>query len=683
MRPRASVLRAAAVAVGLVLLVWVQREASQVAITTAETALVVVLPISAAVGVFLAAAGRSRWVLAAGVLVAISPTVLTQFGAGQRHGAVAIVALMAGLAVGPTARRSTSLAVAGVLVLSGGAMVSWWRVTPAREGTAPSWSANAQSIGTYVERAVGGLGADAFPAPTTAALAWWLAAGIVIGAATATARRAALAVPAAALGVFVVACMAIERWRGPVNPIAGAWLLSGTVGYVASRAQLPRLASGRTAVAVGVLVAWSWSWSVAALIRLVATDETQPAAWSRWLDWGSAAGGRTASLLLPVAAVGGVAVAAATWWPNGRSGDPRGVNVVGYHSITGGLGERTRELTSCLEAAGVDVAAYDLPVDSERDHALVATPDRRFATTVVVTPAFEVEDAAAAHPDLFRRRRLVAGYWFWELDGVPPSHRSALELVDEVWAPTRFVRDAYRRATLLPVRHVPIPIPEPSVAPLGRADLGLPEDACVFLVSFSHLSVMERKNPLDAIAAFREAFPPADRDAGRHRLVVKTLNADRKPDDADVLRAAALGDERIEIRDARMGHPELMALVAASDVFVSLHRSEGLGLQIADAMWLGTPVIATDYSGSRDLAEIGFAELVPWHPTPVRKGDGAYPESFTWAQPDLHAAAISMRRLARDPVRRRHLAEAARRRMAAQPDRVAAGRALAKLARCR
>ena len=204
----------------------------------------------------------------------------------------------------------------------------------------------------------------------------------------------------------------------------------------------------------------------------------------------------------------------------------------------------------------------------------------------------------------------------------------------------------------------------------------------MFLVSFSHLSVMERKNPLGAIEAFGRAFALGEPDAHRYRLVVKTLNGELRPDDASRLRAAAGADPRIEIRPERVDHAELMALVRACDVFVSLHRSEGLGLQIAEAMWLGTAVIATDYSGSRDLIDLGLAELVPWRPVGVTRGDGAYPESFTWADPDLDAAAAAMWRLATDDVRRGRLAGAARRRMQAQPDRAEAGRVLAKLARC-
>ncbi len=682
-RPWWSLARLAALAVALYALVWVQGHAQPETPSFAAKLVVAWLPLLVVVSIVSIAVARRRWVLASGVLVAIAPAVLAQFGAAQRHGGVAVGAIVVGVLVGPIARRSAATAsyAAGVAML-GGLMV-WWSSTAERAGEPdPTLGDAVGQIGTFTQRAIGGLGAFGSPAPQSASLAWWLAVGAVAGVVVAARVGRALLAPIAGFAVLLAACVLLERFRGPVDPAAGVWLLSGTIAFASARVEVPPQTGRRLLAIVLGLLAWAWAGSVAAQVRFVAVDVTQPAGWSRWLDWASVTSTTTASTLLPVTAIAGAVVAMTGWRLAPRANGPRGVNIVGYHSITAGLGERTRLITDALRAVGVRVAAYDLPVDSERETARLDPPAERFDTTVVVTPAFEVGKAAAAFPELFSGRRLVAGYWFWELDSVPASHAAGIDLVDEIWAPTRFVRDAYRTATLRPVRHVPLPIPEPTVAPLGRSELGIPADACVFLVSFSHLSVMERKNPIEAIAAFTTAFPRHEPGAERYRLIVKTLNGDRKPSDAHRLWQAAAVDDRIEIRDGRVEHAELMALVAASDVFVSLHRSEGLGLQIADAMWLGTPVIATDYSGSRDLLEHGLAELIPWHPTPVTNGDGAYPDSAFWAQPDLRAAAMSMRRLASDPERRERLATAARRRMLAQPDAAKAGRSLARLARC-
>jgi GT2 family glycosyltransferase/glycosyltransferase involved in cell wall biosynthesis len=680
-RSRLARVRMLVLGAALVGYTWAARSVVPEGPSSVEGVVFTVVPLVVVLALVSMAASRRRWVLVAGLVVAIAPSVLAQIAAGRRHALLTAVAVIVGLAAGPVGRRSRAVAAYGAGAGAFVGLVSWWAVTPVRAGGVdPSWSVVVGSAGRHLEAAVGSLAPFGTASPVTATLAWWVAAGLVAGMVVVGRRAIFLLAPFGAWVLVVGWAIVLERFRGPVDAADGMWLVAGAVVFAAARVEVPPRLGRRVAIGVTLAAAWAWTAAVAALVRAVADDAVEPAAWSRWRSWGSLVDGRTASVLLPVAVLAGVAVVAFAASIATRSRDPRGVNVVGYHTITAGLGERTRELTESLRAVGVPVAAYDLEVVSARDGAALAQPDERYDTTVVVAPAFEVPLAARAHPELFAGRRLIAGYWFWELDEIPETHQPGLDLVDEVWAPTTFVRDAYRSATLLPVRHLPLAIPEPEVAPLGRAELGLADDEFVVLVSFSHLSVMERKNPLGAIEAFRRAFP----ESGPHRarLVIKSINADLKPDDARRLRTAAAVDARIGIRTERVDHADLMALVRVSDVFLSLHRSEGLGLQIADAMWLGTAVVATDFGGSTDLLDAGCAELVPASRIGVCHGDGAYPETMTWADPDLDVAAAALRALADDPDRRRRIATAARERVAAFGDRAAAAASVARLARC-
>ncbi len=165
------------------------------------------------------------------------------------------------------------------------------------------------------------------------------------------------------------------------------------------------------------------------------------------------------------------------------------------------------------------------------------------------------------------------------------------------------------------------------------------------LVSFDLLSVMERKNPIGAIEAFRRAFPHDE----RVRLTVKTLNGDRRPQQFDRLRAAAGGDPRIILRDEHLGDDALAELIASSNVMLSLHRSEGLGLHLADAMALGTLVVASRYGGNLDVMDDDCAALVDVELIEVRDGEGAYSPPACWADPDLDEAAAFLRRAFEDP----------------------------------
>jgi glycosyltransferase involved in cell wall biosynthesis len=192
---------------------------------------------------------------------------------------------------------------------------------------------------------------------------------------------------------------------------------------------------------------------------------------------------------------------------------------------------------------------------------------------------------------------------------------------------------------------MPIPLLEPRPSNRRRSSFGLPDDAYVFLFVFDFDSVMMRKHPLGAVAAFCEAFPSP----GTARLVLKSVNADRWPSEAELVRCAIAGRPDITLMDGYLSGPDQAALVAVSDCYLSLHRAEGLGLTLADAMALGKPVIATRYSGNLDFMDDANSFLVPFTYTSVPPGTPAYPAGAPWADPDIGEAARLMRMLARDP----------------------------------
>ena len=347
-----------------------------------------------------------------------------------------------------------------------------------------------------------------------------------------------------------------------------------------------------------------------------------------------------------------------------------GVNVVGYLGTASGLGERARELVACLRADGVAVSEWPIDLDG------ADLPVVRKVTIAVVT-AVQLASARERLPAPFVGAERLIGYFFWELGTVPDDQRWGVGMVDEIWAPTEFVREAYAAATDRPVRLAPLPVaaPQPTLESAARS----PSEPFTFLASFDHLSVMERKNPVGAVVAFQRAFPTGDPSTPAVRLIVKTMNGARRPDAVARLHAAIGDDRRIELRDERLDVADQFALIERADALISLHRSEGLGLHLAEAMWLGTPVVATGYSGSVDLMDDSCAALVRYELIPVRHGDDAYPDTAWWADPDLDHAAALMRRLVRDQPWRSGLVAAARARMAAQPSRAATGSALAAL----
>ncbi|MEM9784006.1 MAG: hypothetical protein AAF899_16225, partial [Pseudomonadota bacterium] len=208
------------------------------------------------------------------------------------------------------------------------------------------------------------------------------------------------------------------------------------------------------------------------------------------------------------------------------------------------------------------------------------------------------------HPDLH-----AIGFLLWELEALPRAHHLALDLLDEIWCPSRFVADIYAAHTATPVHTVGKAISLPEPAPLQRQSLGLGPDDDVFLVTFDFHSSVERKNPIAAVQAFHHAFGKpsrrlrrprlAPRRRARPRLVIKTTPPVEghwgDPNGMwQAIKTAAEADDRILIIDRRLSFEALLGLVALSDALISPHRSEGFGYMPAYALALGRPVIATD-----------------------------------------------------------------------------------------
>ena len=356
-----------------------------------------------------------------------------------------------------------------------------------------------------------------------------------------------------------------------------------------------------------------------------------------------------------------------------------GLNLVGYLTRQSGLGDVARRLREAAAQAGVPnsaVAVQRTASPSDDDSRIDNRVD--FTNSVCVVTADQFPFLATDFPELFTATLRMIGYWFWELEYVPLHMRQSIALVDEIWAGTKFVTEAFAAVAPVPVRHVPIPIAEPHPSGRGRDEFAVLADAGqrpVFLAVFDHLSVTERKNPVGLIEAFRMAFTPDDGPV----LIIKTMNGHQRWASHQRVLAAADGRADIRVWDETLTRADQMALVAAADCMVSLHRSEGLGLHLAEAMWLGTPTIATRYSGNLDFMNDDNSLLIDFDLVHVEHGEGVYPTSAKWAAPDLAQAAAAMRRIADDASLAASLSAAGRSSMMRQPSLLETGRLINQL----
>ena len=373
---------------------------------------------------------------------------------------------------------------------------------------------------------------------------------------------------------------------------------------------------------------------------------------------GMPANGRAAAVSTASAAVNPTAEAPMSVPPFSGPIPPTrlGVNVAGHLASEKGVGEGVRSDVRALLAAGVDIALNDVvdpgslnaqPIlDDVSDARVTLSAANPHPINLIHLNGDEIERFARDRgPDYFRGRYNV-GYWAWELGDFPPQWQSAFEPFDEIWVPSDFALSAVSRASPVPVVKMPHAL---NVAPLGPPRRR-PAGPFTFLFMFDFHSSLERKNPVGLIAAYRRAFGSKGAARGGARLVIKCSHGDAEG--LGRLRRAARG-LNVTFVDAVLPRAQVDALVDDCDCYVSLHRGEGFGLTLAEAMARGKPVIATGYSGNMDFMRPGNSYPVPYTLVEVGHDDGSYRRGSAWADPDLSAAAALMRQVAADPAKAR------------------------------
>jgi glycosyltransferase involved in cell wall biosynthesis len=348
-----------------------------------------------------------------------------------------------------------------------------------------------------------------------------------------------------------------------------------------------------------------------------------------------------------------------------------GVNVAGYFDSALGVGEAARQLSTALRQAGVAVEELTLPERRARSASAPPPPRAPHPTTLLCVNADAVEGARDWLGTGFHATRTI-GYWWWELEQFPERWRRSFDGLDEVWVGTRFVADAIGPASPVPVLTMPLPVVAHRAAALDRAELGVPE-GFLFLFTFDFASGFARKNPLGAVQAFTRAFAPGSGAA----LVVKHVGSEPFPEALAQLEAAAARHPDVHLVGGYLDPERQAALTAACDCYVSLHRSEGFGLTLAEAVLAGKPVVATGYSGPLDFLGPSSAFLVDHELVPVGPGNEPYPPEARWAEPDLDHAAALMEQVRSDPAAAATRVEHAARAIAERHDPAVAGAAMA------
>lgn len=338
--------------------------------------------------------------------------------------------------------------------------------------------------------------------------------------------------------------------------------------------------------------------------------------------------------------------------------------VAGLFRTASGVGESARRCADALEGHGLEVRRCDLSdafrqADLPPDARLAAFPEGPAGTLILHLNAPETAKALLSLGYGRGRRWRVIGYWAWELETLPGDWRGAARHLTEIWTPSEFCAGAIRKSVALPVRVAPHYVAAPAAIRADPFRAGLPGGAVVSLVMGDSRSSLDRKNLLGGVKAFLRGVG----DDPNSWLIVKMRNfASDGPFHASLLKEIK-AHPRIRVIDQSVSEEEKWSLVGACDIFLSLHRSEGFGLVIAEAMALGKAVIATGWSGNMEFMTEAASCVVPYELISVRDQAGVYRNAGggqRWAEPDLDFAAEALKRLSADRAMREALGEQGR-----------------------
>ncbi|AFM23492.1 glycosyltransferase family 4 protein [Desulfomonile tiedjei] len=249
------------------------------------------------------------------------------------------------------------------------------------------------------------------------------------------------------------------------------------------------------------------------------------------------------------------------------------------------------------------------------------------------------------------------GYWVWETTEMPSQWLYATQVLDEIWTASNFCREVIGKKVALPVVRIPHNVSPVAAAQVGREEFGIPKDGFVFLNMADFFSTPERKNPIGCVSAFFKAFGKRPKDI---YLVLKISNSKNRPEILETIKKLAKDNESLILLDDYLDRGRVNALISCCDCYVSLHRAEGFGLPLAEAMYFGKPVIATAWSGNMDFMNEDNSFPVRYSLVPIEHDVDHYTRGASWAEPDLDHAAELMKKVVSCPEMVRQISENAR-----------------------
>ncbi len=331
-----------------------------------------------------------------------------------------------------------------------------------------------------------------------------------------------------------------------------------------------------------------------------------------------------------------------------KSKYPQGINLIGFIRGEIGLGQSCRLVAKAIDCSDVDFTVYNYEEVSS-----MSFNDTSFDDKITNTTPYGVNVFHLNPPDLIIAKIMMdssvwdykynIGFWLWELENFPKDWQEGFELVDEIWTPSDYITNIIKKQTQLPVKTMVYPIQANTSEEYSREYFKLPTDKFLYLTMYDCNSTMQRKNPEGSIRAYRKAFDNSNRDVG---LVIKVNNPRKQ--DIDKIKELCSGYDNVYIIADTLSKTEVNSLIKEVDVLISLHRAEGFGLPLAEAMILGTATIGTNWSSNTEFMNEDNSCLVSYKMTELKEDYAMYKKGSFWADPDVDDAAEKVKKLYED-----------------------------------
>ncbi len=312
-----------------------------------------------------------------------------------------------------------------------------------------------------------------------------------------------------------------------------------------------------------------------------------------------------------------------------------GVNIAGFIQSELGIGEGVRSIIRAVETTDIPFVINNINLPSHRNADTSYqkfSPDNPHPINILQINANEVNTFMKKGVlQKYLNNHYNIGFWAWELPKFPPEWRSAITPFHEIWTYSNYGAEAIAQVAPIPVLRM-MPSINLATPNLTKADLGLPTDKFIFLFMFDFFSRVQRKNPMAIIQAFKQAFDRQNQDV---LLIIKYSNSQKFPAEREILIDLIDNYDSIKLIDGYFSKEQINALVYHCDCYVSLHRCEGFGLTMAEAMFYGKPVIATGYSSNIEFMNVANSFLVKYDLVEIDGNYGPYKKGDIWADPQV------------------------------------------------